>query len=104
MFLTRMGCTYATCVSGRSVLFAPTYLKCQVILDFEQQRRLGKSHRTHAGPSALSFSRQGASVWYLKSKILYLRPCREKPADSQIPNLGPSYLKYRVILDFEQQC
>jgi len=64
---------------------ARSYLKCQVILDFEQQCRLVKRHRKHAGPSALSFSRQGASIWIIKSKIPYFSYGREKTADSQIP-------------------
>ena len=73
-----MGYTYATWddkVKYDRLSDVRSYLKCQVIFDFGQQCLLGKGHHTHAGPSALSFSRQGASVWYLKSKILYLRLC-----------------------------
>ena len=64
---------------------APTYLKHQVILDFGHQCRRAKGHRTRAGPSAVSFSRQGASIWIIKSKIPYFSYGREKTADSQIP-------------------
>ena len=70
----------------RSQILARPYLKWQVILDFEQQYHLVKGHRTHAGPSALSFSRQGASIWVIKSEIPYVSYGREKTADSQIPN------------------
>jgi len=84
----------------RSQILARPYLKCQVIVHFEQQCRLVKGHRTHVGPSALSFFRQGASVGYFKSKILYLSYGREKTLDSQIPFSARSYLKCRVILDF----
>ena len=72
--LHRMGCTYAIWVIWQIPLIDRLdhidrpYLKCQVILDFEQQCRLVKCHRTHAGPSALSFSQQGASIWIIKSK------------------------------------
>ena len=78
-----MGCTYATWVTW-SKRRARSYLKYQVILDFGQQCRLIESHRTHVGPSALSFSRRGASIWVIKSKIPYFSYDREKTADSQI--------------------
>jgi len=79
-----MGCTYAR-VIWQTPFFDCPYLKCQVIFDFELQCRLVKCHRTHVGPSALSFSRQGAPIWIMKSKIPYFSYDREKTADSQIP-------------------
>ena len=50
----------------RSEFFARPYLKCQVMLEFEQQCRLIESHRTQAGPSALGFSRRGAPIQAIK--------------------------------------
>jgi len=85
-----MGCTYAIWVIWQIPLIDRLdhidrpYLKCQVILDFEQQMLTSKMS-SHAGPSALSFSRQGASIWIIKSKILYFSYDGEKTADSQIP-------------------
>ena len=62
----------------RSVFCGRPYLKCQVILDFEQQCRLIESHCTQGGPSALCFSRQGASILVEKLKIKCFSPDRSK--------------------------
>ena len=70
----------------RSEFCARPYLKCQMILDFGEQCRLIESHRTHVGPSALGFSRRGASIWATKSKILYLSYDREKNGRFSDPN------------------
>jgi len=57
----------------RSHFVARPYLKRQVISDLKQQCRLVKGHRTHVGPSALSFSSHGASIWIIKPRVLWFR-------------------------------
>jgi len=89
----------------RSEFYARPYLKCQVILDFEQQCRLAEKSSHACWTKCVGFlSSRSIDLGHKIENLLSFLWSWKKRSILRSEFYARPYIKCQVILDFEQQC